>query len=355
LVRGGQVLLRYGMAVVAVGVATVLTHLLFRFGDAGLTPLFFAAVLLCAWYGGIGPGLLATFLSGAATAYLLMRGHRFSMAAAEDHVPRLLVFSVVSVLAGALHAATRRARLAAESASRAKTQFLAMVSHELRTPLSPVVMAADMLQSDPNLPPALRRDVQTIRQYVQTEIRLIDDLVDLTRINAGKMSLQYEPVDVHEPLSSAVRVCQIDADEKQQQLAVHLRAVAPIVMGDAMRLQQVFWNLLRNAIKFTPQGGRIDVSTANVPTDFVQIIVADTGIGIDCEKISLIFDAFEQGSTEIQERFGGMGLGLAICRALVLAHRGSITVQSPGVGAGAAFTVRLPISSQRSGGGGSIS
>jgi signal transduction histidine kinase len=126
-------------------------------------------------------------------------------------------------------------------------------------------------------------------------------------------------------------------------------------MGDAMRLQQVFWNLLRNAIKFTPQGGRIDVSTANVPTDFVQIIVADTGIGIDCEKISLIFDAFEQGSTEIQERFGGMGLGLAICRALVLAHRGSITVQSPGVGAGAAFTVRLPTSSQRSGGGGSIS
>ena len=293
--RSGNVLLRYGMAVLAVGAATVLTHLLIRFGDAGLTPLFFAAVLLCAWYGGIGPGLLATFLSGAATSYLLMRGHRFSLAAVEDHVPRLLVFLVVSILAGALHAATRRARLAAESASRAKTQFLAMVSHELRTPLSPVVMAADMLESDPNLPAALRPDVQTIRRYVQTEIRLIDDLVDLTRINAGKMSLQYEPVDVHEPLRSAVAVCQVDAQEKQQQLSVHLEAGHPVVMGDAMRLQQVFWNLLRNAIKFTPQGGRIDVSTANVPTNFVQITVADTGVGVDSQKLSLIFEAFEQG------------------------------------------------------------
>jgi signal transduction histidine kinase len=281
-----------------------------------------------------------------ATSYLLLRGNHFSMAAMADHVPRLLVFLVVSILAGALHEATRRARLAAESASQAKTQFLAMVSHELRTPLSPVVTAAEMLESDPNLPASLRSDLQIIRRNVQTEIRLIDDLVDLTRINVGKMSLRFEPVDVHEPLKSAMRVCEADAWEKQQQISVRLEAESSVVMGDAVRLQQVFWNLLRNAIKFTPDRGRISVSTSNLPGHFVQITVADTGIGIDSQKLSLIFEAFEQGGPEIQERFGGLGLGLAICRALVAAHHGSIQVQSAGPGKGTAFTVQLPTNSQ---------
>lgn len=339
-------MLRYGLAVVAVGVATVLTHLLIRFGDAGLTPLFFAAVLFCAWYGGIGPGLLATVLSGAGTFYLLMRGRQFSAAAMVDYVPRLLVFCVVSVLTGALHEATRRARVAAESANAAKSQFLAMVSHELRAPLSPVMTATEMLEGDPNLPVDLRGDVRTIRRNVETEIRLIDDLVDLTRLSVGKMSLRQEVIDVHEPLRTAVRVCDTDAQERGQHIVVKLEANPSQVMGDPVRLQQVFWNLLRNAIKFTPDGGQIVVSTTNSNSgNSVEIKIADTGIGIDPQKLASIFEAFEQGGPDIQERFGGLGLGLAICRALVKAHDGAIAVQSDGREKGAALTVRLPVHS----------
>ena len=344
-------LARYGLAAFAVGVAALATHLLAGIGDAGLTPLFFAAVLLSAWYGGLGPGLLCTLLSGAATAFLLVQPHTISRQGVQDHVLRLIVFTTVALLTSSLHGAmkraaeaSRRAREAAESANAAKSRFLAMVSHELRTPLSPVLMVAEMLEQDPSLPPAIRKDIQTIRRNVDLEIRLIEDLVDLTRISVDKLQLRQERLDPHEPLKAAIEVCRGDLRDKGLELTVGLAAEACTVEGDPVRLQQVFWNLLRNAIKFTPAGGTIRITTRLVANQRMSIEISDTGIGIDPSHLSRIFEAFEQGGTDIQTRFGGLGLGLAICQGIMEAHHGSINAASGGKGMGATFTLTLPVS-----------
>lgn len=341
--------LRYGLAAVAVGAAALLTHFLAGLGDAGITPLFFAAVLLSAWYGGLGPGLLGTLLSGAATTYLLVRPHAITPHAVQDHVLRLIVFTIVAVLTSSLHgamkraaAASRRAREAAESASAAKSQFLAMVSHELRTPLSPVLMVAEMLEQDPSLPAAIRKDIQTIRRNVDLEIRLIEDLVDLTRVSVGKLHLRNEPLDLRDPLQAAVQVCRADLSDKGLDFSLELAARPHTIEGDPVRLQQVFWNLLRNAVKFTPAGGRVRVASRVSGDRRLVVEIADTGIGIDPPQLSRIFEAFEQGDPDIQVRFGGLGLGLAICQAVLEAHHGSISAASPGRGQGATFTVVLP-------------
>jgi signal transduction histidine kinase len=348
-----RIMLRYGLAVVSVAAATVLTHWLTGIGDAGISPLFFAAVLLAGWYGGRGPGLLATLLSGAATAYLLLLTQATSYTAVRDLVLRLLVFTVVSLLASSLHVAlkraadaSRRAKEAAEEASAAKSKFLAMVSHELRTPLSPVLMVADMLEQDPSLSPGVRNDIRSIRRNVDLEIRLIEDLVDLTRISAGKLRLREEVIDVHEPLRAAIEVCEADLRDKGLHLATDFAATQSHVRGDAVRLQQIFWNLVRNAVKFTPTGGRISVGTRNAPNGSLLLDVSDTGIGIEPQQLGKIFQAFEQGEPDIQVRFGGLGLGLAICQALVEAHQGSIRASSNGRGRGATFSVTLPVCSE---------
>jgi signal transduction histidine kinase len=342
-------LLGYGIAIAGVGAAAVLTRFLRGLGDVGIAPQFFAAVLLSAWYGGLGPGLLAIALSALATGYFLLPpGGAHPGEAIGAYMLRLIVFTVVALLTNALHVATRRAaaeadkaRLAAESASAAKSRFLAMVSHELRTPLSPVLMIAEILEQDASLPPRVRRDMGSIRRNVELERRLIDDLVDLTRISSGKMSLQCQPIDLHEPLAQAIRVCEREAADKGLRLSTHLDAARTLVNGDAVRLQQVFWNLLRNAVKFTPAGGAVDIRTAS-ENDQVIITIADTGIGIAPDRLSSIFEAFEQGGAEIQARFGGLGLGLAICQALTNAHGGSIRAQSQGPGRGATFTLTFP-------------
>ena len=341
---------RYALAVLAVATAALFTHLLAGIGDAGITPLFFAAVLLSAWYGGLGPGLLCTLFSGIATAIILVEPHAISRQGVQDHVLRLIVFTIVAVLTSSLHGAmkraaeaSRRAREAAESASAAKSRFLAMVSHELRTPLSPVLMVAEMLEQDPSLPAGIRKDIQTIRRNVGLEIRLIEDLVDLTRISVGKLNLRNELLDLHEPLQAALEVCRADLSDKALGLTINLLSGPCRVEGDPSRLQQVFWNLLRNAIKFTPSGGRIEITSCVAGGEHVAVRIADTGIGIDQPRLSKIFEAFEQGAPDIHVRFGGLGLGLAICQAVLEAHHGSITAASAGKEQGATFTVSLPL------------
>lgn len=347
---------RYATAVATVIVATLLRSVLHSLGDSGISPLYFAAVLFSAWYGGLGPGFLATLLSGIATAYLLMP-QAGTVEGTRDAILRILVFTIVALLAGSLHAALkraaeasrtaaeafRRAKEAAEEASAAKSRFVAMVSHELRSPLVPVSMVADALENDPSLPAPLRRDVQMIRQGVEVEMRLIGDLVDLSRIGSGKLNLKMEQVDVHQPLSAAVDVCRLDARDAQVEFGLDLAATNPLVWGDPTRLQQVFWNLIRNAIKFTPAGGKVSIRTWNADNGNVVIEVADNGIGIEPEKLSLIFDAFEQAGPDIAARFGGLGLGLAIAQGLTAAHNGEITAHSPGADHGATFTLRLPV------------
>jgi signal transduction histidine kinase/HAMP domain-containing protein len=221
----------------------------------------------------------------------------------------------------------------------AKDQFLAMLSHELRTPLTPVLASALALENEQDLPGGVHESMQIIRRNVELEARLIDDLLDLTRVSKGKVQLNFEVVDGHARLQNALQICQMDIEQKQLTLRLDLKARRFHLRADPARLQQIFWNLIKNAVKFTPQGGQITISTSNDPNDELRVEVADTGLGIDPEALPRIFDAFEQGASP---QLGGLGLGLAISKALVDAHKGIITAESEGRGRGAKFSLILP-------------
>ncbi|MDQ3029593.1 MAG: ATP-binding protein, partial [Actinomycetota bacterium] len=209
-------------------------------------------------------------------------------------------------------AQAERSRAEAERATQARDQFLATLSHELRTPLTPAVMTVAALAGRMDLPDDVRDDLELARRNIELEARLIDDLLDLTRIAAGKLRLDRRPADAHDVLRDAARVCRADAEERHVKVTLELAATRHHVLGDPARLQQVFWNLLKNAIKFTPPGGRIDVRTGNPdPADPERLVVdvSDTGMGIDADVLPRIFTAFEQGGTVTTRRFGGLGLG----------------------------------------------
>jgi PAS domain S-box-containing protein len=238
------------------------------------------------------------------------------------------------------------ARETAEAASHAKDQFLAVVSHELRTPLTPVLASAMAMEDDPELPESLRPTMQMISRNVELEARLIDDLLDLTRLRRGRLQLRRIPVDAHKVLRDALAMCDSDVLAKQLDVELKLSATNALVEADAPRLQQIFWNLLRNAVKFTPDGGRLALHTRDEAASLV-VELRDSGIGIDPAAIDKLFEAFEQGEAEdgIARRYGGLGLGLAIARALVEAHGGKLSADSEGQGQGTCFTVTLPSSS----------
>jgi PAS domain S-box-containing protein len=241
-----------------------------------------------------------------------------------------------------LYEAAKLARDEAEAASRAKDQFLAVLSHELRTPLTPVLMSVFTLQGDPTTPPKIRSVLDMIQRNIQLEARLIDDLLDLSRITHNKVELHLSEIDLHEVVQSAVDVCRGDVDGKEQELVVELEARQHFVRGDAARLQQVFWNLLKNAAKFTPRGGRLTVQSRNYK-GAVRIDVTDSGMGIDKHLLPKIFTPFEQGGgPSFSAQFGGLGLGLAISKATVDAHGGRLSAQSEGKNSGSVFTVELP-------------
>jgi len=183
-------------------------------------------------------------------------------------------------------------------------------------------------------------DLQLIHRNVEMEVRLIDDLLDVTRIARGKIQLHLEVADVHTCVRNAVKICAEEIRGKHLKVVMHLQAGRSHVMGDMARLSQVFWNLLRNAVKFTPEEGRITISTTNIK-DRLKIEIADTGIGIEPEALPRIFNAFEQGEKTPSRHFGGLGLGLSIARAVVEMHDGQLTVFSEGMNRGAVFTVEL--------------
>lgn len=238
----------------------------------------------------------------------------------------------------------REAKAAAEEASRAKDQFLATLSHELRTPLTPVLMLSQLLQQEPGLPADIREDLKTIWHNVQLEARLIDDLLDLTRVTRGKLQLKPEIVDVHDLIEHAMLTCcDEECVRKRLKLTHELHATSPTVWADPTRLEQVLWNLIRNAIKFTPVDGRITVRTADCEGGRLRVEVADTGQGIDPARLNAIFNPFEQEGLEIARQFGGLGLGLAISKAIIDLHGGTIEATSYGRGQGTTFIVTLAI------------
>jgi len=242
----------------------------------------------------------------------------------------------------------RTAKQAVEAASQAKDQFLAVLSHELRTPLTPVLASLSTLEARGSLGGDLRDGLAMIRRNVELEARLIDDLLDLTRVARGKLELHAQRIDVWEILNHAIHICC-----GPEVAAGHLRLELGLTPGDyrvwadGPRLTQVFWNLLNNSVKFTPAGGTVTVrSWLDAPRGELVVEVADTGIGIEPENLGRVFEAFEQGPRQITRRFGGLGLGLAVSKAILEMHGGSLTAASAGRDHGATFTVRLPVGTQ---------
>ncbi|HXO26822.1 MAG TPA: ATP-binding protein [Thermoanaerobaculia bacterium] len=234
----------------------------------------------------------------------------------------------------------------AEAASEAKDHFLATLSHELRTPLTPVLAIASLLEAEAQLPGYVRKHLAMIRRNVELEARLIDDLLDLTRISRDKIELRPRPTDVRELLRDALHsCCQQDIDSGRVQVSSDFAAASHQVCADAPRLSQVFWNLLNNAVKFTPDGGRVEVRTHD-KDGLLTISVADSGAGIEPAELPHIFDAFvsfDHGEPSAAAHAGGLGLGLAISRAILELHGGTIRAESAGRGHGATFTVVLPL------------
>ncbi|MEO7931855.1 MAG: PAS domain S-box protein [Chthoniobacterales bacterium] len=229
----------------------------------------------------------------------------------------------------------------AEAANLAKDAFLAALSHELRTPLTPVLMTAATLRHDDRLPGEIQEQLEMIERNIALEARLIDDLLDVTSITQGKLQLRTQPCDAHALIRLAVEIVRQDAEAKELTLTCDFQATRNEVDADPARFQQVIWNLLRNSVKFTPRQGQITIQTRD-HEDRLQIEVADSGIGIEPGLLDQIFTPFEQGGLTGDHRFGGMGLGLAIARAILAVHHGSIRAQSAGSGQGATFVIDIP-------------
>ena len=233
-------------------------------------------------------------------------------------------------------------KTAADKASKAKDDFLAALSHELRTPLTAALAAATYLEDNADkFPPEFAEDVSIIKRNVQLQARLIDDLLDLTRITRGKLHLELEDCDAHTIIRNALETASSAMASKKMMLSTTLEAKKCHILADCIRVQQVFWNLINNAVKFTPQGGEITIRTFNDKDGRFRFEIADTGIGIEPQRLGSLFQPFEQADSSVSRQFGGLGLGLAISKRLVDLHHGKIEAESRGRSFGAVFKVTL--------------
>ncbi|MEG4089574.1 ATP-binding protein [Microcoleus sp. Pol12B4] len=234
------------------------------------------------------------------------------------------------------------AREVAETANRIKDEFLAVLSHELRSPLNPILGWSKLLQQNKLGAAKTASALASIERNAQLQLQLIDDLLDISRILSGKLSLNRMSVDLNMVISAALETVRLATEAKSLEIKTTFSPSQGMVMGDSGRLQQVIWNLLSNAVKFTPQGGKISVRLTQTGT-YAQILVTDTGKGINPEFLPYVFEHFRQEDGAITRKFGGLGLGLAIARQIVELHGGKIWVESRGEGQGATFTVELPL------------
>lgn len=260
----------------------------------------------------------------------------------EAMLVQLAQMASVAIENTRLYEAEQSARAQAEAANRLKDEFLAVLSHELRSPLNPILGWTKLLQTRKFDSATIARALETIERNAQLQTRLIEDLLDICRIMRGKISLNISPVNLVNSIEAAVDTMRLAAQAKSIQIQTLLDSNVGLVSGDSNRLQQVVWNLLSNAIKFTPAGGQIEIRLEAIGSQ-AQIQVRDTGIGISADFLPHVFDYFRQADASITRSHGGLGLGLAIVRHLVEMHGGSIYAESPGVGQGATFTVKLPL------------
>lgn len=241
----------------------------------------------------------------------------------------------------------REARAEAEAANRAKDRFLAVLGHELRTPLTPVLAGVELLEQKVNGNGEFKGTIEIIRRNIELEARLIDDILDLTAIAKGKINLDVGTVDVHATVRGALEIFKTEIAHKNLRIHANLAAPQYFAQADDSRLMQVFWNVIKNAIKFTPEGGMIHIESANEDGELI-VRVSDNGIGIEPEVLPRIFDSFEQGVRRVQAGHGGLGLGLAISRAIVDAHHGHMEASSPGRNRGTIVTISLATIAGRS-------
>jgi signal transduction histidine kinase len=236
----------------------------------------------------------------------------------------------------------KAARREAEEANRLKDEFLATVSHELRTPLTAIVGWTTLLRTGELDREKTSRAIETIYRNAHSQVQLISDLLDVSRVISNKLSLTISTVDVALAIEAALDAVRLEAESKKIQLKSIYEPGFPFITGDAERLQQIIWNLLSNAIKFTPRGGSVHVELKRVGS-FAEITVADSGIGIEPEFLPFVFDRFRQANSATTRHHGGLGLGLSIVRELTELHNGTVTAISDGKDKGATFFVRLPI------------
>src|SRR5262245_61522333 len=346
--------LRYFVAVAATAVVFTARFLLKSvLGDVAPLVMFTLSVMVSAWYGGLGPGLLATALS------LLLGDYFFIAESIAERIEEGLFLGIgvaISILSQArlsleakrqqLLASEQDARRAAEDANRLKDEFLSTVSHELRTPLTAINGWALMLRAGRLDAEQSARALETIVRSAKSQNQLINDLLDVSRIIAGKMRLDVAPVKLGSVIEAAIETVRPAAEAKGIRLSALLDPAADTMWGDAERLQQVVWNLLSNAVKFAPNGGRVEVRLERAHSH-VEIVVADNGQGIKPEFLPHVFERFRQEDGGTNRQQGGLGLGLAIVRHIVELHGGTARVASEGLGKGATFTVALPIAQGR--------
>jgi PAS domain S-box-containing protein len=261
---------------------------------------------------------------------------------AEDGRPKTLYGLGIDITARKeAEKALASARDAAESANRLKDQFLATLSHELRTPLNAILGYARMLRSDMVPPDKRQHALEVIERNAFAQTQLVEDLLDISRITTGKVRIRPEPIAAAAALGEALESVRLAAETKRITLQIEIDPLAGIIHADPARLQQVFWNLLSNAVKFTGNGGRI-VVRLEWRQDSVRISVSDSGMGIAPEFLPYVFEPFHQADGRFSREYGGLGLGLAICKQLIELHGGTIRATSDGAGRGAAFVVNLP-------------
>jgi signal transduction histidine kinase/CheY-like chemotaxis protein len=317
------------------------------------TSLIIILMIASAWYLGRGPGLLVAIAFELTLDYFA--GAPLTLKAGVVFINRMVLFGGVVWFASSRRRAEqerdkllqreRAARAEAEAANRLKDEFLATVSHELRTPLNAILGWAATLNRGPADEALTRNALTVIERNARAQARIIDDILDVSRIITGKYHISPQPVELAPVVQAAVSTLQPAAAAKAITLEVALDATARYVKGDPDRLQQIVWNIVSNAIKFTPEGGRVGVRLARAGTH-LELNVRDNGMGIDPAFLPHIFERFRQADSSSTRTHGGLGLGLAIVRHLVELHGGTVEAESAGADLGASFTVRLPAAAQ---------
>lgn len=351
LLQNGIIKSAAGFAIGAASIAAALLLTLF-FGKWIQPPIpsfFLAAVAVTAWLGGKYPSLFATFLAVIAIEYFFLPPFDTFGVGVENAV-NAAVFILVALLISYIDAARksafaeleRRACFETENANRAKDTFLAMVTHELRLPLNAILGWNQIMRKGKLDPAQTAHALDVVERNARIQAQLVEELIDLSRIRTGKFRINASPINLRGVIDAAIESVKPAIEAKNILLIRDFDETIFLVRGDAERLQQVVWNLLSNAAKFTPEGGQIRIRLERAETHAL-LKVEDKGAGIHPELLPFVFDLFRQSEENAEAKHEGLGLGLAIVRHLVEAHGGSVTAASDGLGAGATFTVELPL------------